>query len=412
MLLSTLLTLAAGAGDHRVPDSIELVSGAKLEGRVVYHEAGELVLRNGTRDKAFPMKEVRKVFARAENESEALLRWFECKPAETIPVLAVASFCERMDLLEEANLFRWQVLWIDPHNEEARSVLGHEQHGGEWGLRQGSAKQWISLTDWAAAHKDWKSAWELSSTHYRIKSDLPFRTNADALLDLECLYYAFFKRCGSALHSFEVIEPMPVELHATRDSYPEKIKGRMAYYEPSTNAVYIDASNGLDRGLLYHEAVHQLLCNSGARDRVQQGVVPPWLDEGLAEYVRFSMIGPSARPQWEDRFELPVFQRLARESDGFELSRVLNYALADFDASPKGLTHYAQAYTLVAYFLRAGGDAYRLRFLDWLRQTYRGKSAPPQFLEALSVDAKTLEAAWKDFVKKTAGPLPAVPAPR
>ena len=57
------------------------------------------------------------------------------------------------------------------------------------------------------------------------------------------------------------------------------------YYEPQTDMIVVDASRGTVWQTLAHEATHQLLFNSAFREKNLSGEVPPWLNEGLAEYM-------------------------------------------------------------------------------------------------------------------------------
>jgi len=85
-----------------------------------------------------------------------------------------------------------------------------------------------------------------------------------------------------------------------------------------------------------------------------------------------------------------------------QLSRLLNSAALAFDESALGQEHYAQAFTFVDFLLGSAGEKYRLRFLEFLRNTYRGKGAPPQFFDALQLKGPEVESEWLAWVKAQA----------
>lgn len=395
-----LVTFApALRGDGRSADQVELKNGTKLGGRVVYEDETKVVLRDGSRFREFERQEVKLVVSRAANAREALGRWLDLKPADPHALLDIVRFCERMDLDDDARVFARAALVADPRDTEAHETLGHQRRSAGWVERDGA--RWVAFEELGDVRSDWKTAWELASTHYHLRTNLDMATAVTTLLDLECFYQAFFSRFGRELTLYEVVEPMGAHVHRLRDTFPIVMAGRGAYYDEALNTLLVDASNGLDRGLLIHEATHQLLSCTAERARGSSSDIPAWLDEGLAEYMRACTTGLPGRARFvEGLVASQHFARHAQASEPYSLARVLSLDSAEFQASSKSDLKYAQAYTLVQFCLHGQGEKYRRRFFDFVRGAYRAKGSPTHFKTAIDADGDAFEKAWTAYVRE------------
>lgn len=404
LFLPALLLLAALApsGDgKRKPDSVTLANGTKLAGIVVYRDDAELVLRVGTRDTTYAMKEVAKVDARATNLSDMLEGWLKGKPGDEEALHDAANNCQRLELFDEEALLRWKLVLLFPDNESYHKDLGHELREGAWGLKVD--ERWIALKDWLAP-RELKNSWKLASTHFELKTDGEMGLGIDVLLDLECLYQAFFQKFGHDLHSYEVVERVKVELQAKKRNFSAPTKAAVSWFDPRANVIYLDAQKGLDRARMLMDGTRALLCNSGSRQRVIDGVIPPWIEAGLSTWVGWNLHGELGRAVWDP---VPFREMLKKvvETDGREpikLTKLLNSATLAFDESALGQEHYAQAFTFIDFLLGSAGEKYRVRFLEFLRNTYRGKGSPPQFYEAMQLKGPEIEAEWLAWVRAQA----------
>lgn len=403
--LVALVALGLAGDGKRKPDSVVLQNGTKLAGIVVYRDEAELVLRVGTRDTTYAMKDVAKVDARASNLSDLIASWLKGKPGDEEALRDAANESQRLELFDEEALLRWKLVLLWPDNEAYHKDLGHEQREGAWGLKEG--ERWVALKEWLAP-RELKNAWKLQSTHFELKTDGPMDTGIDALLDLECLYQAFFQKFGRELHSYEVVERVKVELQARKRNFSAPTKNAVSWFDPRANVIYLDAAKGLDRARMLMDGTRALLCNSGSRQRVIDGVIPPWVEAGLSTWVGWNLHGELGRAVWDPAPFTAMFVKVV-ESDAREpvkLSKLLNTATIAFDESPLGQEHYAQAFTFVDFLLGSAGEKYRLRFLEFLRNTYRGKGSPPQFYDALQLKGPEIEAEWLAWVKAQAAAAP------
>ncbi|MBK7642918.1 MAG: hypothetical protein IPJ19_07680 [Planctomycetes bacterium] len=396
-LLALFVLGFAGEGKRR-PDSVVLVNGTKLAGVVVYQDAAELVLRVGTRDTSYPMKEVSKVDALAANLAEFIDTWLSSKPDDEEALRDLANRCERCELAFEELLLRWKLVLAHPSSEEYHKALGHELRDGVWGLRDG--ERWVPLSTWLEP-REMKNAWRLESTHFVLATDGDFALGIDVLLDLECLYRAFFQKFGRELHSYEVVERIGVELQSRKRNFSAPTKNAVSWFDPRGNVIYIDGEKGVDRARMLMDGTRALLCNSGSRQRVIDGVIPPWIEAGLSTWVGWNLHGELGRARWEPAPFTAMYRRVLEHDmrEPVKVTRLLNTAPLDYDESELGQEHYAEAFTLVDFMLGAAGEKYRLRFLDFLRETYRGKGAPPQLYEALDRKGAEIEAEWLAWIR-------------
>jgi len=292
-----------------------------------------------------------------------------------------------------------------PEVEQYHKDLGHELREGAWGLKEN--ERWVGLKEWLVP-RELKNSWKLQSTHFALKSDGPMNEAIDALLDLECLYLAFFQKFGRDLHSYEVVERIQVEFQSKKRNFSAPTKGALSWFDPRANVIYLDGAKGLDRARMLMDGTRALLCNTGSRQRVIDGVIPAWVEAGLSTWVGWNLHGDLGRAVW-DPAPFTALLRKVVLTDGKEpikLSRLLNAATIAFDDSELGQEHYAEAFTFVDFLLGAGGEKYRLRFLEFLRNTYRGKGSPPQFFDAMQLKGPEVESEWLSWVRAQAAKAP------
>jgi hypothetical protein len=297
-------------------------------------------------------------------------------------------------------VFWWRLVLLDPEREDARRALGHEKRGGGWGLPLDRRK--VDEARRFELAKDWGTAWELASFHYRLKTNLPLAVGLDALLDLERLYRAFYALFGAELGLYDVTRPLAVHLHADQASYPETAN-EWGSYDTGEDVVHVNARAGLDYPTLAHELTHQLLYDTAFRERgAGSGTLPAWLDEGLADYVAGSVerapgvVFEPGRPR-DDHFRVQ-----ARAKRPLDLTRVLALSSGDYFASSDRTLKYAQSYTLVHFLLHGSEGRHRAGFLEFLRAVYAGKGSATDLKKALDVEWRTLEKDWLAYVERRA----------
>lgn len=396
--LVLLLGALALAGDEG--DLVVLKDGKAMRGRVVFENDSRLVLRRDSRDTSMEQGTIERVRSRLR-DLQTLLddaagfrsaggEW-DRKALELLGAQAEAAGLEG-----EAEVFRWRLAFLDPEDEAARTALGHKKRGQGWTIPyRGRAFAWDKRFEMA---QDWGSAWELASLHYRLRTNLSLPVALDLLLDQERVYFAFQALLGRELELNDVCEPMTVHVHADSASYPEQA-GEAGRYQPATDQVHVDASRGLDFGSLVHELTHQWLYDAFFRERKRDGQIPPWLDEGLAEYVRASVAHSPGVVFEPGHPGEASFRAHAQAKDPHDLTRVLAFSSGDYQASSDRELKYAQSYTLVHFLLHGEEGRHRAGFFEFLRAVHAGKGSATDLKRALGTDWRKLEKAWSAYVQ-------------
>ncbi len=398
LLLLTVLLLVPRGEVEPEPDVVETKDGRSLEGIVVYENDEHLVLRVKSRDREIPLSRVESVRAAIRELPVALDSIAELGARDVKAHLTLAADLERRNLPLEARLLYWRVLLVDPANEAAHTALGHRKRQKSWvSQHRGRWWKWDKLQEVRQA--DFGDAWEIETTHYHVRTDLPLAKAIDCALDLERLFLGFYETFGPGLELYRITEKMGASIHASQSSYPQ-IGGSRGYYKPAEGTLYMNASGGLSRTTLVHEGTHQLLDYSARRMKPGKGKIPGWLDEGLAQYMEAALTGkPGELVIVPGRRDKGGFATHAKAKKPYRLNRVLNFQSDDFHASTKQHLKYAQAYTLVTFCLHGGQGAYRDGFFTYLRSAYAGKDSSTHFKKAIGVKEKELEKAWAEYVR-------------
>ena len=400
-MLALLLALAA-LGDGRPLDNLELEGGTKLSGRVVYEDSDEIVLRIGTNERSIPRKKVAKLESRFARLRELHTSWRELAENDLAGTFALARKAREAGFEDEAQLLAWDVLSYAPKDAPAHEFLGHEKHGEGWIVADGP-RRW-PYEKLLELRKEWKSAWEFSSEHYRVRTNVPLHDAVMAVFDLECAYECFYALVGHPLHFREQVEPLAAQVHADRKSFPESAGDARSYFDRTVHVLFVNASGGFERGAVVHEATHQLLDACIQSTRSMRGDVPGWLNEGLAEYIRAATSGPAGRAlPAPEQFDLKRFQEHAQAKEPYDLSRVLNFGSDDFFGSVKSSLKYSESYTLVCWCLFGEEHKLRERFFGFLREACKGHSSESAFKDELKLDDRAIEKSWTAFVKEKAG---------
>jgi hypothetical protein len=386
------------AGD--VLDRVQLKNGEVLTGRVVFADSNVLVLRQDERDKSLERSSIERVETRADALGALLDDAARTDLGNAVELANLARRASENGLPGEAEAFWWRLLVLDPAHEEAHRALGHRKRGEGWAIPVKTRQ-----VDWAKRlelARDWGSAWELTSLHYALRSNLSLAESVDVLFDLERFLRAFYRLFGSDLGLYDLTRPLQVYLHADRASYPEK-SNETGLFDTEADIVHVNAEQGLHFDLLVHEGTHQLLYDTAFRARVAgTGELPTWLDEGLACYVAAGVTRAPAFVFEPQRLEVRHFRLQAEAKKPIDLTRVLSLSVGDYFASSERDLKYAESYSLVHFLLHGGEGRYRAGFLDYLRGVYAGKGSATDLKRALDVDWRPLEEEWNAYARSCA----------
>ncbi len=399
-LLALLVLATAGPppGDVEQPlDWIELKDGRRVEGRVVFEDESELILLVGSRERSYPKDDLREVRALRRELPGALDLIDELGRGDRDGHLALAERLEERGLPFEAAILNWRAVLLDPSCEAGHEALGHRKSGSAWRVPHG-ARLW-TMDKRRELARDWGEAWEVPTSHFRLRTNVELERALDVALILERVYLTFHQTYAEAFELHEAVEPMEAWIHADSASFPESGGGRKGYFSPADNRLYLDASAGLPWRTLAHEVTHQLLWAAAAGRRGQRGDLPGWLDEGLAQALELAM--GYENEGWISPGRLELLALHARADDPYGLKRVLNFRSDDFLGTDANLK-YAQAFSLVDFLWR-GPSELRDGFERYVHGALAGQSSSTHFKKAMGLSERELEEAWVEWVERTAG---------
>jgi hypothetical protein len=302
--------------------------------------------------------------------------------------LDLARAAGEKGLEREKRLLHLRVVAASPDHDEANEFLGHRRAAGGWLV--GHRGRWFPVSRLDEVHSDWNDAWEIETSHWRLRTNLPTARAVETAIDLERFYLLFVERFGPVFGLADPGLPLLVDLHRDRDSFPERGSNRATYLDESSNCVIAHASGGLKRDLLFGAA-------AGAIVRACGGVsAPPWLVAGIVE-VGAAIGGKEGEGIDLVRVDRGSMRAYARAPHAISLDELLRLRASDFEASPKAALRRAQSYALLQFCLE--GETYRERFAAYAREAVRGKRG--DFRREVADGA--FEAAWLEHVRALAG---------
>jgi hypothetical protein len=252
-------------------------------------------------------------------------------------------------------------------------------------------------------HADWGNAWELSSLHYDLRTDVPLGRALALLRDLEWFYLTFFAQYGEPLHLDDRPERLIAHVYRDRSKVPVPAGSVGAYFDQQARTLFSGFDGGRVEGFPYaidHEATHQVFFHT-LRFRATGGTVPAWLDEGLAEYMRTIIARgkPGSEPKVEPGKRDEGRLRAARQGRDYRLERVLTFESNDFMATSGQEEKYAVSYALVWFLQNGDNGRWRPKFFDFAREAYAGKGQSSTFKKVMG-DLDALKQAFEAFVGK------------
>lgn len=392
-----LLLAATPGGFERPKDQLTLRNGKVVHGHLLYEDEGRLILLVGTREREYERAEVAALESVSASLDELFVQLDRTPESDAAALLDLARYARDHRLPNEAHLLAWCAVAAAPGDDAAHEFLEHRKRNGRRHVRVG--REEFPVDD-IGKPRDWNGAWELRTTHFEVRTDLPLGEALGIALDLERTYRDLMDFLAPELTLRDVIEPMPAHVHANERTFPEALGGRRSYFLPQTRTLHVNASTGYDRWTLVHEATHQILYCAAEGQRAGKGLsLPGWLDEGLAEYMAGNAQGERgrlhARPGGICQ---PHFRTQAKAKDPFEVGRLLNFSLEDFATSTDETLKYAQSYTFVHFLLHGENQRHRPALMDFLRDCWAGRSSAGAFYDAVDMKERELQAAWDVYV--------------
>jgi hypothetical protein len=173
--------------------------------------------------------------------------------------------------------------------------------------------------------------------------------------------------------------------------YEPSWTGGMAF--PEHNIVIMGLSQGdtnWDQSTVVHELTHVLV---GHLTFSCLGIVPTWLNEGLAVYSEGDL-DPSSAAQLQEAIQQNTLLSVRSLSAGFS------------EVPDKAYLSYSQSYSLVKFLIDTYGQAKMTALLTTLRD---GSSVDEALTKVYGFDVEGLEDAWRQAIHAQARPASAQP---
>ena len=210
--------------------------------------------------------------------------------------------------------------------------------------------------------------------------------------------------------------PTTVVVFKSDDAYnpykPIKSNGKTdrfvaGYFQPGDDVNYITLSTEGDLTdayeTIFHEYVHFLIGNN-----VGDSNVPPWFDEGLAEYYSTFAIEDDRKVTFgapkSEHLELLRRNKLIPSNVFFNTD---NFSLHQQSDDGVGL-FYAQSWALMHYLMHGNGGARNAQLFKFLDFVMSGKTPKQAFTEAFQADYAAIEKELKNYIEQNSFRLSAV----
>jgi len=338
------------------------------------------------------------------------------------------------------DLFQY-VLLLDPENDRAHKGLGHVEVDGRWlrrfeaeRLRDGFAWDeeygWIKAgereryeageyydeqgggwTTIAAAdqrHASVNDAWVFRTEHFELRSTADLRKTVQIATRLEAFYLAMFRQYdlffaarGGAALIFGVApsQQRPLVVNFYRDEQQFRAHANpptgwaAGFYSGGQGASFFYDMGNAYSGVtvLQHEVTHQIL------GETSPGGAPAWLAEGAAVYLEDAFFRDGVLTLGEKRHHSRVTAYEAGAPSGNEHSLIdmLGFVTsADWDSGDIS-KNYRGAGAVVYFLCHFDDGRYRSDFVEFLRDSYYGKS--PDIEDYFGMPVEVLNALMARF---------------
>lgn len=258
------------------------------------------------------------------------------------------------------------------------------------------------ITD-AAGNIRWVDAYEVSTRHYVIKTNVA-KERAETLGRRLELFYAWFEATFSKDWSFHDNKRLRVECARTRQEYETEFRAHalsarmpQAFYSVGTGALYLadEALPGHDHPeqTLFHEAGHQIMILAANLDSTPQSP-RYWVHEALP--CTFEGLREEGGKLVQGLVHGRIRNLKIRMARGEGL-RPLD-ELDKLTQVQMGADEYDQAYSLAWYFLTAEGGKYRKPFLRYVQDIAFTRVRPETFEKYFGRKIQDFDAEWRRFV--------------
>jgi hypothetical protein len=409
-LLTTLLigivTLAAPVtSSSKRPDLIVLQNGKEIECRVLFEDAERVVYKTTGRDKEVARSEVAEVHSIERNMRTFLEQFSAIDPGDVGGLTDLALWAESVDLAAEARNLWIRILLLDGENEQAWTKLGGSKGRQGWKIRvRGRYK---TLEELRELRSEWKTAMEIPTAHYLIKTNVDPELALDVAIGVERLHQMYYETVGKAMMLYPFDQVPEVHIYADSEDAPNPpTPGWTCWYQTVGNVVIVLGPDA-NRYEISKQFVFLLIQNSfwwtvGNRQGVLVGA--EWFREGIGSAFAFALQGPARDLELDGgRPYLEWFREQASDPEPLTAKQIVNSGRGAFRGGTAEQQYVRQAYTLCFFLLHGADDKYRQPFVEYLLSAFEGKGAVKHLEDHLGVKIEDLDEEWNAYVRSIAG---------
>jgi len=401
-LAPLLLALAAVSGDK--PDVVILESGKEIECRVMFEDDSRVLYKaGGSKIKEVPRSEVAQVLSIESNMRTYLSRFAAIDRQDTAALAELALWAESVDLAGEARNLWIRIVLVDNENEQAWTKLGGSKGRKGWRIRvRGRYKTLAELRERAS---EWKTAMELPTAHYLVKTNVDPVLALDVAIDIERIHQMYYDVIGQAMVLYPFDNTPEIHIYAATEDAPSPPQPSWsAWYERVGNAVLVRGLEA-DRHQIRKSVVYMMLTNSfrlsmGNRN----GQLPEWAREGIANAFAFALRPSRGDVQMETGVpNVDWFAQQAAFDEPLALKRLLDGDRGSFRTGQDEDRFVIQSYTFVFFLVNASEGKHRDKFVEYLQSAFGGKGAASHFEKIFEMKLEDLQPEYEAFVKRIAG---------
>lgn len=385
-------------------DTIQLEKSRRpVEGRIVHINPDRIVLREKSRLREIEREEIEE-FSSINEELAAVMPDLRnvTTAIQTQGLESLAKTCEERGLSGEARLVWWSILRLEPENEAAHEALGNRQSKGNWQARL--TNRWWTMDKVRNEEPKWRDGYELSTTHFDVRSNLPWFETVRASVMAEEMFVCLYQSLGDQFGLYWPSRRMTLHLHG--DHTYDGGADLRATVDREARRVSFDFEKGFQPWLFSRHLSELILAEAAWEQGDGRAAVPMWITIGMEEALQAYLgLGDVAaakidfNPEREHTHNRAVH---ATAEDPYSVSRVLNFAAGDFRRADNELQR-AQAYTLFSYCMNGENRTYRKGLEQYFGLALEGRGSISDFRNSLALkskrDLEEFEEAWHAWVK-------------
>jgi hypothetical protein len=391
------------AGESKTTsDYVELTSGKRMNGRVVFEGNHKVVLETGRGELEYESTDVTLVHSVERSLKEYLERFATLQRQDLVATTDLALWCERNDLPNEAHNLWLRVFLADPQNEAAFKAVGARKAGKKVELHD--ERRWLDLDEYRGAKEKWRDALHFSTTHFDIETDAPLEKLLDASVAIERHYLRFYAALGQELVLYAFDERPVLRFYAKAKDFPESWRGGdNIWFEPRENVLHVLATEKQDMTQVVRSVTDMLLFNACRRSSGKSGQVPGWVAGAIGE--SFAATAPPEPFGKFSEFGVPVkawFLAEASDPEPIELKTLLRSSLAELRRGADAGRRSTAAYTLGHFLVRGDDGVHRKDFFKYLRGAWLGKINTRDLYTAVGMTEDELNTRWRAYINVNA----------